>query len=309
MEKPSQKIMHLIAIISFFFSVGAGRPHRTKPPKDKTPRQSRVKTPNQATMDFRQIAKQIPLDMMSNGVTKVGSIELSNFLKEIDEINVLVIPGVFVGVGSRNSITNRFGTKEVIAGQIGLTQIPKGAAEEIVLHEAFGALGYQDADYELTSTFKIKKEMPNLELAIEETLDTEKGGATGVSGGGDGTSVELKSKFLEMIVVAHENDLLDSLFPLEVWPLERILEFIILLKIEPLDFRPGSLFSSTSEVNGLPNPGHYYQLEEVDGRMHMTLNPFAYDTSKDIYNAIILLIAELTLSGKINRIDWHYSPD
>ncbi len=151
----------------------------------------------------------------SSGIHKVGDFEVKAFREEANQIHWRGLSGAPEAVlsGSRQSAFYLWDQRQVYLSE----QLPAealAALPQLELHEALGATGYNDHDYSLsTALVTLSKLDPTAQRqkllnAYGKSLFTSSkmtDGGTSVSGGGDLTTLYVKSQVLKNIMAGAQN--------------------------------------------------------------------------------------------------------
>lgn len=163
---------------------------------------------------FASQAAVIPAELLRQNKTKIGELDIVQLSEEMKQVQWFENQGSFLA-GSGES---RFGAmyfvkeKKIIINSARAQYEPSHTMPVAALHEALGALGYLDENYEVSTTLylnslssteqknifsvpfieKQNKKLKTLERRKSDAVYKNSGGGTSVGGGGDGISVQVK---------------------------------------------------------------------------------------------------------------------
>lgn len=158
---------------------------------------------------FANQSRVIPQLLLSQG--NVGGIDIAELLKEIQTVTWLESSGIFLA-GSGETRTGAIyfvSERKVIVNSARAQFEPRTTMPVAALHEALGALGYADENYEASillylNTYSPKERatiLPHFSFARMNARlhklqrrngDVKYAGGTSVGGGGDGIAVQVK---------------------------------------------------------------------------------------------------------------------
>jgi hypothetical protein len=168
-----------------------------------------------ASRDFQSAGAEIPLALQAKGYTRLGAIDLADFLDRMRSVEVRF--STQLSAAKRNQdgrISARWenrGNKNVIEVYAPSWNRFVEQRSMLALHEYLGVLGYEDENYWLSTqmwTLSIRESeaLDNQErAAIERSIETSSqqrrlqmaangGGVVGVGGGGEGGTVWLRQR-------------------------------------------------------------------------------------------------------------------
>ena len=197
-------MMKLISFILLFFYVYS----TTVSAKEYTG------TPNQI---FKPVSKVHVEILLKRGITKIGKLDLKKLSKQLSTVEWRTFEvGFLIGSGG-NRYTSVYVVKDrmVIINLLSFENLQNQPVHLFswALHEGLGALGYNDENYEISSSISFLAENPQLGINsgieyIEEHFQviaktkTDRryamsGGSTVVGGGGDAIIIEFKQLLLK----------------------------------------------------------------------------------------------------------------
>lgn len=167
---------------------------------------------------FRTISNNVIDKVIANEVHEIGSLNMVDLKKELNQVEYALMPyGFLMGSGGRRSTSIYFVEhKRVIINEMSLQQaVGRSNILAWTLHEAFGALGYLDENYELSlplfflsqakdsteveSQIKIFSPLfQKIEKRTQEAHYSMEGGVTAVGGGGQIEIINFKQRLIEM---------------------------------------------------------------------------------------------------------------
>lgn len=174
-------------------------------------------TPNEI---FRPVSKHIVQQLVDLGVNTVGQLDTKKLLADLDTVEWRTFNlGFFAGSGGKRQTSIYLVEQRMVA-------VSTYALENLVgqpiplwewaLHEALGALGYPDENYELTTSLHFLVKSSTLDTIqrislVEESFSaisirttnqiySSEGGTTIIGGGGDAPIITFKTQLLEHYV-------------------------------------------------------------------------------------------------------------
>jgi hypothetical protein len=171
-------------------------------------------TPNQI---FKPISKVNLEKVINRGISKIGNLDLTNLYYELDSVEWrLCERGFLTGSGGiRTTSIYLVEQKMVVVNFFSLQNLMNKPVPlpGWALHEALGALGYNDENYEMSSAITFITENPELDnftllsyvkenflsviQAKKNQMYVASGGSTVVGGGGDAVIIQLKQILLK----------------------------------------------------------------------------------------------------------------
>lgn len=171
-------------------------------------------TPNEI---FRPLSKDHVEKVLARGIKKIGKLDLKKLSKELDKVEWRTFDlGFLAGSGGvRTTSIYLVEKKMVVINILALNNLVGKPVHinSLALHEAMGALGYEDENYDLSSAISflatthlenlvtlsyVKNIFSNFTISKENRLYAAKsGGSTVVGGGGDAVIIELKQRLLK----------------------------------------------------------------------------------------------------------------
>lgn len=179
---------------------------------------------------YNQKLKQFTSDLIANGVTQVGELNLQTFHSELDKIQWYITAqsfskpaidalGVTISVGQGGGLVTsqgvhiperlrphresaRYITNQVFLGAGLANQEDSTSRTQMLLHEALGALGYNDNHSAQSSSLMLIHKHPGLAAPLGDAFFNTRSlaaGGSSVGGGGDFDSIDLKQKVLQEI--------------------------------------------------------------------------------------------------------------
>lgn len=183
-----------------------------------------------ADTNFSPELKQFTLTLMDKGIDQVGQFNLPEFYAELDNIQwhitdqpfsqpAVDAPGVTITVGPGSQVTfpgahipeeerpyresARYNINQVYLSDDIVKLKPSDSRTQIILHEALGALGYNDHHSAQSSSLILLQKYPELAPALGDSFFNARSliyGGSSVGGGGDFDSIDLKQKVLNHIM-------------------------------------------------------------------------------------------------------------
>lgn len=178
---------------------------------------------------FRTLSKKHIDKLLSFNINRVGKLNLVTLSKELDEVEWKTFDlGFLIGSGGNRTTSIYFvETKTVVLNTMSLSELQNKPVSLFswTLHEGMGALGYQDENYELSSSIAFLAENTSLEdlNAAKEGLESNftqdkiirakenrtykmaSGSGTVVGGGGNAIALELKKKLMQRLMAKTKN--------------------------------------------------------------------------------------------------------
>jgi hypothetical protein len=173
--------------------------------------------------------------ILDHGISKIGNLDLNKLVEDLDQVDWRTFSlGFMIGSGEKDRTGSVYyvKTKMVVVNMLYLNNLVNKPVHLYpwLLHEAMGALGYSDENYELSSSISfiasliesdnqiilksilsnINQDFINLSRTKTNLLYAMSGGSTIVGGGGDAIIIELKQRLLERFLhwsKYHGNDL------------------------------------------------------------------------------------------------------
>ncbi|MDO9181205.1 MAG: hypothetical protein Q7U04_02295 [Bacteriovorax sp.] len=165
---------------------------------------------------FGPMSKQFVETLLDRGIIKIGKLDLEKLLSELDEVQWRFMEeGFLMGSGGvRFTGIYIVKNKMVVINIPGLELLQKKPVPLTpwTLHEAMGALGYEDENYELSSVISfvaqtdedtpipvdfVKNKFSKIDRRQSDRTYLLAGGATVIGGGGDAVLVQLKQLLLK----------------------------------------------------------------------------------------------------------------
>lgn len=163
------------------------------------------------------------IKLQQAGINDIGPINIDKFIKNAHKVSFEVLSGSFIASkGNRSSavqIQNR-----LIISSFGLQNYSLNRIRDLLQHELLGALGFEDENYRLSiaislladqadskkfleensffkeilnSTYRLNKKRMKYDTSLLGQELAASGGATGVGGGGDLSTIEIKNILIE----------------------------------------------------------------------------------------------------------------
>lgn len=167
--------------------------------------------------DFETAARAIPQQLIRKGYSQFGDLNLQNFIQTMDQVQIFTAPEVETPEDNNTVRIFAHWQRNANGTTITLSERAWPAAAQtpwknaLALHEMLGALGYEDQNYNLSTSLwflaqdKIDQILNKNEMhtVIRSTNDLAKstGGIIGVGGGGDligpGAKISVLENYLE----------------------------------------------------------------------------------------------------------------
>ena len=165
---------------------------------------------------FRSLSKKDLEKLLNQNIVKIGDMNLIKLSKELETVEWRTFDLGFLGGSGGKRMTSIYIVKDkmVVINTLSLQSLVGKPIKMFswALHEALGALGYDDENYELSSSISFLANNPShlnstgvdyvqshfLELKKSSTgrVYTLNGGSTVVGGGGDAIIIDLKQRLL-----------------------------------------------------------------------------------------------------------------
>ncbi len=180
---------------------------------------------------FSPELKQFTLDLMNQGVNQVGELDLQKFYYELDDIQWHVTdqafsqpavdaPGVTINISPNGQLvfsqgvripeqlrpyrgSARYIENQVYVGADIVKKEPSDSRTLLLLHEALGALDYNDYHSAQSSSLMLIHQYPSLAAPLGDVffnIQSLAAGGSSVGGGGDFDSIDLKQRVLKEIL-------------------------------------------------------------------------------------------------------------
>jgi hypothetical protein len=171
-------------------------------------------TPNEI---FRPISKHIVQQLVDLGIKKVGMMDVEKLLADLETVEWRTFSlGFFAGSGGKRQTSIYLVEQRMVA--VSTYALDNLVGQPIplwewALHEALGALGYPDENYELTTSLHFLVKNNTLETSqrinfVEESFSaisirttnqiySSEGGTTIIGGGGDAPIITFKTQLLD----------------------------------------------------------------------------------------------------------------
>lgn len=167
---------------------------------------------------FRPLSKRMVEKVVKQGITKVGDLDLPYLLEMLDTVEWRTFDIGFLGGsgGGRHTSIYMVESRMVVVNMLSLQNLvgTEVRIDRWALHEALGALGYPDENYDITTSLTFIADAPQSKAAtradlVERSLsnikltttnrvyESSSGGSTVIGGGGDAPIVELKCRLLD----------------------------------------------------------------------------------------------------------------
>lgn len=170
-------------------------------------------TPNEL---FRPISTVHVQKVIDKGYTKIKQLDLKKLLSELEEVEWRTFAyGFLSGSGGKRFTSVYFVEDKMVVINMMSLQNLVGKPVPLyswALHEAMGALGYNDENYELSSSISfiansdleqapknfeaVKTNFKSVPRTAKNQSYSGDGGSTVIGGGGDASMIELKQKLL-----------------------------------------------------------------------------------------------------------------
>lgn len=169
--------------------------------------------------DFKNSALEVVDSLRGQGNSQIGDLNLDSLAQEISTTNwSLEEKRAFLGSGEDRTLgIYLVSEKTVIVNTRSLKLLPRNVYAQASLHEALGAQGYYDENSEISLPLDIVSRFPHLNQYFvgrfknmklrrvkNEIYASGKGGGTSVGGGGDGPSIEFRTRLLEHLLSVPE---------------------------------------------------------------------------------------------------------
>lgn len=174
-----------------------------------------------AAAEFKVAARQIPEALLKAGYKRIGRMNLHNLLQNIQVLKVKDAKWVETKVGTDQKRVFARWERTAQGPKVTLNSSMWGKAfprhhSPLALHEVLGAYGFNDDDYQLSTSLWLlafeqkrqilsKEELKYLEKSIAERANISGGGVIGVGGGGDLIGPVLKISIIEAAYEDYDN--------------------------------------------------------------------------------------------------------
>lgn len=164
---------------------------------------------------FRPLSKKIPQAIIDQGIKKIGDLDVAKLIAKLDTVEWRTFDlGFLSGSGGKRQ-TSIYIVKDrmVVVNMLALQNLVEKPVriDRWALHEALGALGYDDENYEITTALTfvspadkglervdlVERTLSNLQIRTTDHVYDNVGGTTIIGGGGDAPIIELKTRLLE----------------------------------------------------------------------------------------------------------------
>ena len=179
--------------------------------------------------------------LQAQGVRKVGDFDVEQLAQQISSTKWQVVQGKFLIGSGKDRVTSIYlpESQQVIVNDLALQFIEPATVPLAALHEALGAHGYEDENYQLSLSLQqlslgrrhgadvfqnVLKESSSRKLQNKVYLSAD--GGTSVGGGGDGTALEFKSLLLETMLKALNSSQPSDLFN------QKVLQLVLNAEVE-----------------------------------------------------------------------------
>jgi hypothetical protein len=118
---------------------------------------------------FQALATEATRSLQVNGVNRIGNLDLQKFTKQVSKVHAVIFnsdAAILMGSGSasRSTAVNLIKNNLVILQSADWQQTPPKVKPVLALHESFGATGYDDENYQVSTELwslsqKSKREM------------------------------------------------------------------------------------------------------------------------------------------------------
>lgn len=168
---------------------------------------------------FRSISTRSIDRLISKDITTLGGLNLEKLRSQLGEVNWFVNQRQgFLGGSGGNRMTSIYlvEQKAVVVNFLALQQAAGQRIDAWALHEGFGALGYDDENYQMSSTIEylsliedsllLEEETSNAAVVFrnleqrktERVYQASEGGGTVVGGGGDYDIANFKTRYMQV---------------------------------------------------------------------------------------------------------------
>ena len=176
-----------------------------------------------ATAVYQPISLVVPRALRNRGMSQLGAIHLDQLIEELTKVEWSVFNLGFISAsgGKRTTAMYLVKSKQVFVTELAWQWVLPQFQPLMALHEGLGASGYDDENYQISTTLfylaqipaaeadEIMKAGPFLEILQSVVRRTKEpkyllasGGATGVGGGGDYLGAE--AKVMLLFLARHE---------------------------------------------------------------------------------------------------------
>lgn len=166
-----------------------------------------------ADQDFKKLAIEIPSHLINSGYKRIGELDLDQLNIEIQTMNIEVLDWVETKVDESNlRIFARWQRDQngivIRLNEKVWNKSPQKFKSTLALHEALGGAGYDDSNYNLSTSLWLLREVgmrnifnpTEINFIVNHISEISKrnngGGIVGVGGGGDLIGPELKITML-----------------------------------------------------------------------------------------------------------------
>lgn len=250
-----------------------------------------VRSDRAASRALEKIALALPEKLSARKIEKVGDLSISEVMKETKGLHWKVVQDVlFAGSGGRRA-SSIFLTESrtVFINALYWRQTGAEVKPILLLHEALGAIGFDDEEYQLSLGLWLLSQNSRVSLSPEKTpwlthfADLRRssrtpkyiqlaGGATGVGGGGDQFELTLKMGLLKRI-----EQLFRSVTGIDRKVLEQSRELILSSRVV-VDYD-----------SAVPEPSIYFSR----GFLIIRFSPFQLATPESTQHLIDLVLSRL----------------
>lgn len=194
---------------------------------------------------FHEAASFLPQTIYRQGHQHFIGIPLAQLILDIQKTHVCVVQGKpLVGFGVRDNAVFLPEQKIVLINYERLKNLEGHRKQLLFFHEALGAMGYHDQNYQISSLFYLKAAQPSLKLPeeienqaeqnnLQKLVDKnssykDQGGVTAVGGGGDGFTAEIKIALISLLIELINNKTISK-----EYKTKEFIERVMKLSIEP----------------------------------------------------------------------------
>lgn len=159
------------------------------------------------------LSTQFLTKLTARNIIRVGDLDLTKLILQMKSVIYGAATNVFLGGsgGNRMGAVNLPDQKLVLLNALNFPNVPAMTWPALLLHENFGALGYEDENYQKTLRLWLLAEYPDSSFALSEfrklTIDknikyylASGGSGTSVGGGGDYITLTLKIQLLQSLM-------------------------------------------------------------------------------------------------------------
>jgi len=234
--------------------------------------------------EFKNESHKIVQSLLEQGIKKVGKIDLEILDKQIATTNWQSVKDKFLlGSGEERSTSIYLVAQQtVIVNELALQLIDHSVYQQVSLHEALGANGYDDEKSKISLSLDQIAKDPSKKNFFEGKLTElrtdlssnkiyqDRSGGTSVGGGGDGTAIEFKMILLN---IALENQLEGS---------DSTIDAILESNIEP-NWSPQSIHDLRVQKQ---EKGFRIDIPSVLWTLNKTNNKFKENFVRAVYNEV-----------------------